>query len=638
MVVAGIVGVINRYGNCWNTAIQLRDTNVVLDTTGACYWFVKNQLLARTRMNEYGTSMPDLGQFYRNLFKRFRERNVRPIVVYEGGRRSEREGMIVSKAHHLRHSAGAALRSLNQGRFGNISSLPQLSINCLKEVVREFGLGADQVYQAEGEVYPLLVQLADRFKCPVVTHHTDFIFQDAPKGFIRLDQINLPNDDTQPIDCRIYWHRELLRTFNLTPEHSGSLSCLPILLRDDFVETYYDTINKVLMLERAGRFRLGPNVRFARVKTARLEHVLKYWSRTRLTSSESVRSAMLAHSSAGPHLTRDYDALRDAYARAIPFEQSEVARTLSAGADQIPGGLQEALTQRESSIEFLCDVIQTNFNRTGIEDPHTHRSTFSLQDRTKEYLLERMRGPKSELSLHDRCRDRMQDRHLRPVTQIHRGLDRETLFELFHFDDKKFNRISSQLCHTIQLDQDHSERLTLLLLLASFALRLMPRENYNNTLDDQSAPLSLTGSSGSDSQQPTRFYTLAETRQMLFLAILNSYVYLQMRGHQGDESRQNVPADTRVAQDKVETIVQAPSGVQCANTRGYLTLKHLVEGLNSTLHAYKETNSLYGEPGPSLLVNKYYDAVIIYKIMAKYSKNLQGHLLQLHADILSDLS
>uniref|UniRef100_A0A6G1SEW3 Protein asteroid 1 n=1 Tax=Aceria tosichella TaxID=561515 RepID=A0A6G1SEW3_9ACAR len=626
MGVAGTVGVFKRHPK-WGSSFVLRNTSVVIDTTNAFYWYAKEQLLPN--QSKYGTSMIELGQFYRNLFKRLRERNVKPIVVYEGGRKDDQVvGNIVGKSTFLERSSRAALGRLNRGNLSD--SLPDLAINCLKEIVNELSLGPDQVHQAGNEVYPLLVQLSRQHECPVLTHHTDFIFQDVPQGFIRLDELVLPTDSVKPIGCTLYKHSDMLNDFRLTSAHSGALSCLAVLLRDDFSEVYYDAINNVLELQ--GGMRITP--REWGMKTARLDYVLRHWP-SGLTTTESVRSALLRQPQAGRNLAHDFDAMLECYNSVEAFESTSVARAFSSGSDQY-GNLNEALTKRESSADFLTNVILTNFNRTGIEDIRTYRSTFSLQDRAKQYLMQRLGGRKG-LQLFDRRRSQMDYRSLAPIDRLKNPLDQATLFALFHFDKKRLESVASKLQQTIQLDADHSNRLALMLFLASFACRLVPRENFNNNQEDDSGSQSGSSSLGSDQHQQMmalRHYSQPATRTKLFACTLNQYVYLQSRTNQGDQSRQEVPADTRVARDKVHSIIQQQPPERDDN---YYTHKHLVEALNSVLHAYKELNSLYNFPGPNILVNKYYDGVVIFKLLVRYSNRLQGFLLNVDPEIINEL-
>lgn len=312
-----------------------------------------------------------------------------------------------------------------------------------------------------------------------------------------------------------------------------------------------------------------------------------------------------------------------------------MARAFSSGSDQY-GNLNEALTKRESSADFLTNVILTNFNRIGIEDIRTYRSTFSLQDRAKQYLMQRL-GGKTGLQLFDRRRSEMNYRSLAPIDRLKNPLDQATLFALFHFDEKRLESVAFKLRQTIQLDADHSNRLALMLLLASFACRLVPRENFNNNPEDDSGSQSGSNSLGSDEHQrmmALRHYSQPATRTKLFVCTLNQYVYLQSRTNQGDQSRQEVPADTRVARDKVQSIIQQAPPERDDN---YYTHKHLVEALNSVLHAYKELNSLYNYPGPNILVNKYYDGVVIFKLLIRYSNRLQGFLLNVDPEIINEL-
>lgn len=629
MGVSGAKGFIDHKGHRFSRRTQLKDTNVIIDTTNVFFWFVKAQLLNSTNMDKYGASMIDLGRLFWNLVACLKERNVKPYFVLEGARRSERNGAMVSKIEHMTQSSSSALWRLCNGRLSQMDYLPSLAMNCLKEVLSESNLEPDQVHQAECEVYPALVHLANLHNAPVLTAHTDFIFKNVPAGFVWIQELQLPRSRSQPLSCRIFSHQEMLSTFKLGPEHSGALSCLSVLLRDDFAAAYYPAVNRCLNVP--GHLRIGPNVRRPGNKTRRLEHIVENWPRN-LTDQNSVRANLRSHQAlTGPNMLRDFDAVLDCYCQYKPFEESELAQSFqSRWKDQTSASqLREALTRRESSAEFLADALRRNINRTVIEDTTTFRSTFSLQDRAKQFVMGRLRDANG-LDVYDRQYGQMSTRQLGPVPgQADSRPDGPTLMALFHVDQAKLESVASRLRALHESDATTSNELALLLLLAAFARRLVPRVSYNNDRDEPSA---ASGGGGL-----TR-YSEPEIGRKYFAAILNSYTYLRSRTSEGDQSQTNVPADTRVARGKVEEISRnPPAPAFSSNDSNYLLNKHLIEALNSTLHAYKELNSLYNFPAPNLVINKYYDGVLVYKIMARWSGNLREHLLKLDDDLLNEL-
>lgn len=647
MGVGGMVGVLARNYESLSSEIELKNTTVILDTTSALFWLTKNVLLNKNQMDKYGTSMRELGELYTNLLSRLIQHNVRVHVVYEGPRKGERNGSLVSKVRHMESSARSALWQLNQNYLGRINKLPALAMNCFKEVASKL-IPFEQLHQAESEVYPLLARLSNKLKAKVLTGHSDFILKNLANGFVWLGDddncgVKLSPDSSQPIKGHLFNHQKLLSFFRISSSHSGALGCLAVLLRDDFAETYYDPINKCLKLERSD-LKLTPTRSREGIKTRRLFYLLKNWP-TNLTDEDSVRSSLLNLAQSGPHLTRDFDGIRDCYSQYEPFEASELARAFQANWRERNGTsqLRDALIKRESSAEFMANVLQKNFDRTGIEDIKTFRSTFSMQDRVKQFLMDRLRPAKgsNELEVFDRHRDALEVRRLRPVSDHPEPaiMNRLNLLWLFHIRPGNLDSVATGVRQATQLDATTSTELALLLLLASFAHRLVPRENYSNQREDLAMP-SISGSLGRDRERQMRRleeYSSSETKKRFLLALLNSCVYWA-------QSRQTTSAEVRVARSKVDEIAKAPPAPAFAGrerseaSEKYMLCKHLIEALNSTLHAYKELNSLYNFPGPNLPVSKYYDGLLTYKIMARYSRNLQeDHLLTLNDTLWNDM-
>lgn len=663
MGVPGTVGLLKRYHDQWGTRLELKNMPVVIDTTGALYWFVKKNLLhGHLPMDRYGSSMVQLGQFYRELFRRLRERNCRPIVVHEGARKSEAKwGEVVSKHKFLERSSRSALRRLAANDFNHLTQLPSLTLNCLKEIVIECGLGADQVHQASHEVYPVLVQLARQHNCPVLTSHSDFILMDVPAGFVWLERLQVPADSQTPFTCTQLHHSKLLDTFKLQPTHSDALKCLTILMRQDFSQEHYNAVNNVLQLRGAlALTRVGNQGRNnGRIVGDRLRHVLEHWPRDRFVSSEAVRAALASQTHSIMQLLRDYDALFDCYCNSSQpndFLASELAKSFAGSQDVAGNQLQEALQQREVTCDFVANLTLTNFNRTPIEDVRTYRSSFSIKDRAKQYLLQRVRS-QPRLRLFDRRRDLMEFRNLAPIGELQSRLDCDILFKLFHFDSNRRDQVSQRLAKLWNLDKENSELLALVLLLARFGYRLALRDTYGNSESGRGVdparerrsltPMESSGSLGRASVSLTsdqasqrlvaQSYSSSEVKLKFFTAVANSFVYQAARLHQGDQSRQEIPADIRLARDKIDGILKESPGVQANSSDKYFTLKHLVEVLNEALNGYKELNSLYNYPGPNILVNKYYDATLVFRIMARYSQTLAGYLLRLDDGLLAEL-
>lgn len=621
MGVAGTVGVLKKRGHLFSRPITLRDTKLVVDVTDAFYWFVKSNLLTRDRPDLFGFSMVLLCSFYRDFFRRLRERNVTPIVVFSGVRMDEQtHGKLVSKHSFLVSSSRTALRNVAQKNFSRLHSLPTLSSNALKEVINELQL--DHVHQSPFEVYPMLEHLAHQHDCPVLTAHSDFIFTNVPRGFVWFDDLRLPADSQTPLEGRLYLHQQMLDHFGCQRQ-GPALRSLYALLRDDFSAAHCQAVNHVLNL--AGPMQLVPY--HDRRKTQRLLHILQNWPQ-KLDSLDTVQSGLMAAPERTSTLERDYKGLMQS------FTCMEDPRQL--------GNLVEACTRRESTASFSMELTQnTSFNRMQtVEDLGTFRSTYSLADRAKQYLLSGLH--KERLYLFDRRLDMEETRQISAMEgqkasqsgQIE--LDRDSLYWLFHFDESMLQSVATELLR-LQIDPDDAKRLALLLMLARFGYKLAFRENFDNNNQQRPTPGSQQNAGsqmGASPNQPVA-KRYQEMRQQFYSSIVNSFVY-HANHQQGDTSRQEIPADIRVARDKMHTLVGAPR--QGLGDTQYFTIKHLIEMLNVCLHAYKELNSLHNFVGANFLVNKYYDGLLMYQIMRRWSNNLAGYLLKVEGPLLDKLS
>lgn len=643
MGVSGAAGILQKYGKHFGQWQTVKDIKLIVDVTDGMHWFVKRNPLKPERSDLYGSSMVALAGLYRDLFKRLRERGITPIVVYNGGRVSEEGyGQVASKHQFMERSSRNALQNVAQRKFRYLESLPTLAQNAIKEVINEFNL--ELVYQAPFEVYPLLERLARQHKCPVLTSHSDFIFTNNHEGFFWFDKFELPADSTGSLRGCLYRHDQMVSYFSRTPVEGVAMKSLYALLRDDFCETHYNAINKLFNLN--GIMQLAP--RRNKLKTQRLLHILNHWPK-HLDSAERVRSSLMAIPNRQVSLERDYRGIMESFTNDDDFSQSNLSKAF------VPAEVSDfnkACTRRESSASFLMELRQRNtFNRLQtVEDLRTTRSTFSLADRTKQYLLSRLH--EKSLNLFDRRRGDASFRVLRELqpsagltdNRADEQMTCSQLFELYHFDDKTLESVAG-LLQELHIDSENSKRLALMLLLARFGYKLAFRENFDNenrklapkkTSPSAAANMkSESSSAGGVDASAASTYLTADKKLRFFSAIVNSYVYHSSE-RQGDMPGPGIPAEIRVAKEKMNSMTTEP--MQGLGDEQYFTIKHMIEMLNMSLHSYKELNSLYNFVGPNVLVNKYYDGVLIYRLMRKWSNNLRGLLLVVDGPLLDILS
>ena len=631
MGVGGAVGFIRKYGASFAQPIELSNQKLILDLTEALYWVVKDHLLSGGRRADLmGTDFVALCAFYRHFIKRLLDHQVRLVVVYSGGRAGEQHGQLASKSHHLTLSCRGQLQALARGQAR--ICLPTLANNAVKEVIREFLGGLEAVRQSPYEVYPLLQELAGIHKCPVMTSHSDFIFTDGlvDFGHIWLGDLSIPNDPSRPMTSLAYSHSRMLDSFNIPTSCGPALRSIYCLMRDDFASVHCDAVNRLLKLSGDLAFRRRPS----NVRTRRLAHVMQHWPNW-FTSVKIVRGELLKSGSGSVDLGRDFDAIMETF-----IYNGEISRVLDVGFPSGEVDLMEATVRAEATADFIMSLRNTDFNRSPLEDFRTFRSTFSLQDRVKQYLLDRI-GARS-LKLFDRSHDTMRYRTLEPLQAPQERLTCESLFRLFHFDNETLDNVCQRLQY-LQMDANNCRQLALLLLLARFGFKLALRDTYDNEdLSGQGLghqPGSTTSSSQGRQQAALLAEYLSEDfRSKFFVALINSFAFQRIHQTQGDTSPSEMPADIRVARSRLISLVNEGVSFHDVSSEAYIRPKHSIEMLNSTLRAYKELNSLYNFVGPNILVGRYYNGVLIYKIMRKFSANMAGMLLQLDKNLFDILN
>lgn len=651
MGISGCVGLIRRHGPAFRESFTLKDTSLIVDINETMYWLVKKHYIGNNngrRVDLAGMSMVDLGAFFRNKFKRLVERNVKPIIVYSGARVSEKlYGSLAAKCNHLESSSRAAMQRFSRQDFS--IQLPNLVMNALKEVINEFGF---EVHQSCYESHPVMAQLARKYRCPVMTSHSDFIFTHVPNGFIWTDDMPLinewPKSPEEPIETFLYYQDRMLDCFKLDPVYSRPLASLYVLLRDDFSVAHYHAINTVLQLNRTP-LALGPISR-DRKKTRRIIHILENWPK-RLTSFEVLYEQITNLPNVSANLRRDFDGIWTSFDTKESLSQmsGEFIKENFAPTDRVED-LNDALTRRECSANFIMNLKQrTNFNRHFVEDiTRTYRSIFSLSDRAREYL-------DAQLSLHqnprlfDRRRSNLEFRSLAQMNLTREQLKeatREQVFKLFHFEESQLDALADELRKRLHLDEDNGKRLALIILLARYGYRIAFRDSFDNSPPNRSASShrashqghenerSASGSASNKSTIIADAYLQLEFKEKFFVALINSFIYHSKEQH-GDTQRQDIPADHRVLRSKLDALQSQSLLLISRNDTNNLQYKHLVEVLNQTLSTYKEVNSLFNFVGPNVLTNKCYDGVLIYRILTKWSNNLREYLLPL-SELISE--
>lgn len=653
MGVEGAVGFIKREGSRFGLQNQPLKSGaksyIVVDATKSMDKLVRGLLKSRGQdlFDELGCSSQVLAELFRDLIKRLVVFNQTPIFVFPGGRKSQvKHNAMVSGEKYLRGTCSIALHDAMSRKSRNFD-LPELATNLLKEVIcnlKQQHLEIE-VHQATYEVYPKLEELARQRQCSVLSGHSDFVLlANVPAGFYFFDDLEMPSDPQAPLRATLYQHSRLLETYKMREEQSSALKTFATLLRNDFHSRYYNCLNGLFKF--GDEFKMSSNFR-DRKMTRRLIWIMD--NARQNPNLQSYETVLQFVRSFGDAVVSDFEQIHETYANhEVDFRHTEFGELLNSG-DQANGDvpnasrvsaeeLHETLTQRESSAEFLFHLgDNTQHYRTRPEDFDLTRSSFSLQDAGRQFLLDNSvpRRQKRQLRLFDRRLTQMQDRILLQRTATESGPPSgESLLKVFHTSTEELERLARLL--TSQREVPNGEHLALMMLLARYALRLIPRPDYSNSpppegtsaaQNNRSGPVGLRASERGEIESLQMTYQ--KLRLPLQVALMNSFVYLS-RNLQGDQTDQSTPADIRVARRRVGAVLSAaPQTLGPAYTRR----KHLIESVNSVFHIYKELNALFNYPAPRLYAAQHYDGAMIHKLLAAGSKNLQGHLLSLSEEM-----
>lgn len=644
----------------WSESLRLRDCKLIVDVTEAMYWFIKKPLFEEYpyRMDRFGFSMVAYGQFMRRFFERLRQAQVTPIVVYSGARLSHKAGDLASKERYLEKSS--RIRQYKLNRYGdNLDDciVPNLATNVIKQIIGELKLEA---HQAAYEVYPLLAELANRHDCPVLTSHSDFILTNVRRGFILGEQFPHATEASRvPSEISVselHLNRKMLTSYGL--EKCGpALVALYTLLRQDFSGKYHKALNELFSY-------LPNNLKFIKDETLfrhgvrptpqpfirRLEYILAHWPK-QLTTVEAIRKQLASTSYSSTELLREFDAIHASFSEPYDF-----AREITNMAPQLTSpqatSLQLALTQRESTALFCLDILmrQKLFNRGCLEDMETFRSTYSLADPTRKCIM--TRNQIYTLSLLDRQQDRLEWRNIAVAnrdTNEASELSRKRLVALFSFrsqieDAEGMDRLIGCIRLGRALNGQYCHELLVMLLIARYSLDNIASRSY----DEQPRVSSQLTSAASSDSGPLANLDMQKVKYRLFqeyflVAIYNCFMYYAFK--HPEHSMLNLEAlnqDPSLVDDAHDNSLLPKIRVACQEIESnrilnpdklrphYIQIKHMIEAFNVGLQSYYELNALHEYPAVRLHLDRYYDGVLIFRLMDYLiKKNGQTSLLQL---------
>lgn len=675
--------------SCWTHCV-FKNQKIVVDVTDNMMWFFKKRLLVgHERSDRLGMSMVDVGKCIRDFFESLLSAHLEPIVVYNGARLSEKTyGPSVSKRDHMAKSSQIRLYKMNRRGAQSLEDeiVPDIACNAIKQVINDLKL---ETHQSTYEVYPMLRDLANRYNCPVITSHSDFILANVERGFMMFEDLHYGAGMSELTCNRLYNHQAFLRCFRIPLQCSEAVYCLNVLLRPDFNGRHYRVINEI--------FKMRPNLKFLPDDTvfvhgrpgfrqnwlALLKQVLHNWPRE-LTDAGSVRRAFdqyatgLHSSSQKLIALREYDALLESFSLSSENISSLVSREFTQSVD-----LQVALTRRESTAPFVMDILmsQTIIDRNRIEDLGILRSTHSLADPVRLVLMNRSRQT-GGLAIFDRQYNSMQNRTIRPASPTTAAGTPATndieapdqmLYDAFSFPGqissppnlRAFIRESRQSANQLMKislafkeDSDRRgssmcEQIIIVLLLVRFAARIGFQDNYDfppprSSSSRSPPPAQLAATKSAGNLQSAGSKSLSSLDKLKsddskYKTILPHYIravynsimyysfkkgYLKDRLEEAELLRNDVDGGFFA---KVSLAHEEIDGIfrrpADMSHRNYLQIKHLNEQLNSSLHAYVELNSLYNYPGPILSLADYYDCPLIYKICTNLMQSNRSNLL-----------
>lgn len=605
MGVPGMVGELKNNFHKYGRDYLLKNTNLVIDATHLPQWLRYHE--TQLHPNDFGANMVQYEQFWTNFMKTLILCNVKIKIVYDGAPLNERKyGPVPSKSNFLRKSSDGRLAQLRRNGAGlSHYILPSLALPIFKKVASSFGPAIEQ-FQATHESYPLVAELANRFGCPVLTNHSDFLLTDVYGGMIWSDKFDVKRFQNESIPCHLFEHTRFIRGRNL---ERGVTTVLYALLRPDFNLKHSVVIARLI-----------PNFANQRKARCKLESVLQWLANKSLFQIKS----LLSNCGDGEFM-KDFESIYMSYTEVIPFE-----RTLPDPYNQLSNALLAKLKNGQADASLFMEIIgNTHFERCSIEDIRTTRSTFSMQDTIRSMLLRIVStrlSSRDSMSIYDRQRDSMRLRELRDIDDFFGNeIEQTDLLE----DSNTEDNVRKLFFKAFRINEENYIN-----LLAKF------RPMFNDEICELFATIVLLiGYAHSDAYRGDNSpESLGYTRDLfrtILLAFQSCFLYYGKQNSTLDSTlievingrRHDVDIELAPSIRVLEGLIDSRGFTTCrsSNKRGdkFMNIKHILEQLNSVIAGYYDCSNVLKSGHLFQRLGQCYNANLIYNLVI-YSYTVQS--------------
>lgn len=176
--------------------LRFRKSRLVVDGNNLLYLLYFTSDLDQNHGGEYASFKELIEKFFTAL----RDCSVSPFVVLDGGSELKKLETLMLRAEDRIRRAHAAVV---QG--GNQSILPQLAKLVFKQTLVQLKVPMAQCY---GEADREIAALANEWKCPVLSHDSDFYIYDLPAGLLPLPHFQwkevVRSSNQSYIPCKSY--------------------------------------------------------------------------------------------------------------------------------------------------------------------------------------------------------------------------------------------------------------------------------------------------------------------------------------------------------------------------------------------------------------------------------------------------
>ena len=196
---------------------------------------------------QYGGQYPQFHERVVGYFKQLKESNIKAIVVYDGiDYKEEKVETTMKRKQNI-------IIGMSQAKKYATQVLPSLAFYEFQRTLSdpEPDLGVEQVV-VDGEADIVIAQLANYYKCPVLSKDSDFYMYALEGGFIPIDKF-IWNKKVFVAD--VYDYRAFVKQFELQSENMRLI--IPAIVGNDFLPEVCDpsltTEYKILSIVRRAR-------------------------------------------------------------------------------------------------------------------------------------------------------------------------------------------------------------------------------------------------------------------------------------------------------------------------------------------------------------------------------------------------